>query len=246
MKMITQERKSAVYAGGAAATDELVERHMPLVKHIAAKFMYNLPPSVEYSDLVSMGLVGLLDALSRFDPERGIKFDTFATYRIRGAILNQLDALSWVPRGVRERSKKLDRAAASLADRLGRMPTDEEISAEAGMGAAEYAKALAESAPVSFIPIDADPDLEDRLPELSSVKESPEVLVEQALRVERVASCLKQLPEKERVTVSLYFYDDLTLKEIGRVINVSESRACQLLSQAMTKIRGMLAAGEAA
>jgi RNA polymerase sigma factor for flagellar operon FliA len=238
--MITTENRIHAYTSVREATDDTVERYMPLVRHIASKFTYNLPPMVDYDDLVSIGLVGLLDALSRYDPARGIKFETFATYRVRGAILNQLSALSWVPRGVREKSKKLEKTVAGLSDRLGRMPTGEEISGEAGLTAAQYEKILAETGPVSFIPIDAMSDTEESNLGLSSLLESPELLVEGSLRVERVAACIRQLPEKERLTVTLYFYEDLTLKEIGHIMGVSESRACQLLSQSMIKIRGMI------
>lgn len=238
--MITKERRMRAYAAGTQATDQTVERYMPLVRHIASKFTYNLPPLVDYDDLVSIGLVGLLDAMSRFDSGRGIKFETFATYRIRGAILNQLSALSWIPRGVREKTRKLEKAAAGLSDRLGRLPTGDEIAAEAGLSNEQYEKALSETGPVSFIPIDSMSDGEEASLGLSSTDESPELLAEGALRVERVAACIRQLPEKERLTVTLYFYEDLTLKEIGRIMGVSESRACQLLSQSMIKIRGII------
>ena len=238
--MITQENRIHAYTSGLDATDATIERYMPLVRHIASKLTYNLPPLVDYDDLVSIGLVGLLDALSRFDPSRGIKFETFATYRIRGAILNQLNALSWIPRGAREKSRKLEKAVAGLSDRLGRTPTEEEITGEAGLSMEQYEKILAESGPVSFIPIDSLSEMEETNLGLSSVEESPDLLAEGSMRVARVAACIKQLPEKERLTVTLYFYEDLTLKEIGRVMDVSESRACQLLSQSMTKVRGMI------
>lgn len=238
--MITKENRIRAYTAETTAADEMVERYMPLVKHIASKFTYNLPAEIEYEDLVAMGLVGLLDALSRFDPARGIKFETFATYRVRGAILNQLNALSWVPRGVREKTRRLERTVSELSDRLGRVPTGEEIRAAAGLSGEQYEKILADSGPVSFVPIDSMTDSEECEPALRSEEDSPERLVESALRVDRVVACIGQLPEKERLTVTLYFYEDLTLKEIGRALGVSESRACQLLSQAMLKIRGLL------
>jgi len=238
--MITKEKKMRAYAAGTDATDATIDRYMPLVRHIASKFTYNLPPLVDYDDLVSIGLVGLLDALSRFDADRGIKFETFATYRIRGAILNQLSALSWIPRGVREKSRRLEKTVSGLNDRLGRMPTGDEIAEEAGLSSLQYEKILSETGPVSFIPIDSLNDGEEANLGLSSTAESPDFLAEGSLRVERVAACIRQLPEKERLTVTLYFYEDLTLKEIGRVMGVSESRACQLLSQSMIKIRGII------
>jgi RNA polymerase sigma factor for flagellar operon FliA len=240
--MITKEKTVRTYAERAEVTDDMVAKYMPLVKHIASKFSYNLPPAVEYEDLISIGLVGLMDALSRFDPERGIKFETFATYRVRGTILNQLNALSWIPRGVREKSKKLEKTVTELSDKLGRVPTGDEIAVEAGLSSEQYEKIVADSGPVSFVPIDTIGEAEDGSEELCSDMESPEKLVESTLRIERVAACVKQLPEKERITVTLYFYEDLTLKEIGKVLGVSESRACQLLSQAMLKVRGMVGA----
>ncbi len=238
--MITMENRIHAYAPGVQATDDTIERYMPLVRHIASKLTYNLPPLVDYDDLVAIGLVGLLDALSRFDPARGIKFETFATYRIRGAILNQLSSLSWIPRGVREKSKKLEKAVAGLSDRLGRAPTGPEISGEACLSMEQYEKILVDSSPVSFIPIDSLSEIEETNLGLSSRDESPDLLAEGSMREERVAACIKKLPEKEQLTVTLYFYEDLTLKEIGRVMGVSESRACQVLSQSMTKIRGMI------
>lgn len=240
--MITKEKTVKAYAERPEVTDDMVSRYMPLVKHIASKFSYNLPPAVEYEDLISIGLVGLMDALSRFDPDRGIKFETFATYRVRGTILNQLNALSWIPRGVREKTKKLEKTVTELNDRLGRLPTGDEIAREAGLSSEQYERIVADSGPVSFVPIDTIGEADDGSEGLCSEMESPENLVESTLRVERVAACVKQLPEKERLTVTLYFYEDLTLKEIGRVLGVSESRACQLLSQAMLKVRGMIGA----
>lgn len=238
--MITKEHKLNVYASGVEATDETMEKYMPLVRHIASKYTYNLPSPVDYDDLVSMGLVGLLDAISRFDPSRGIKFETFATYRVRGTILNQLSALSWIPRSVREKSRKLEKTITELHEKFGRIPTNEEIAGSAGLSISQYEKMLTDTAPVSFIPVYSTDDGDESDPGLYSTSECPAKLAEDALRVNRVASCLKELPEKERLTATLYFYEDMTLKEIGQILGVSESRSCQLLSQAMLKVRAMV------
>ncbi len=235
-------KKKAGYSSGTAS--DKVKRYLPLVKHIAGKLSRNLPPVVEYADLVAVGLVGLLDAMSRFDSSRGIKFETYATHRVRGEILNRLNSLSWIPRRVREKAHGLERASIKLQDRLGRVPDEEELARELGLSQREFRKLLSDTGPVSFMSIDEMMTMEEHpgaVP-MSLRDENPADEVERRLMREEVVEGLKGLPERERLIVTLYFYEDLTLKEIGQILDISESRSCQLLSQAMGRLRGYMEA----
>ncbi len=228
---------------------EQLRRYIPLIKRVAGKFSRNLPPSLAYEDLVSIGMVGLLDAMSKFDPTKGAKFETYAVIRIRGAILNHLNSMSWIPRSVREKDKALQRAADDFLQSRGRMPDDDELASKMGLSGEAFTKLLEDVVPVSLLSMDeylaCEEDDERTIGDrLVSTDRSPEEIFERNERIETLKATILELPEKERLTVSLYHLEDFNLKEVGEVLRVSESRACQLLSRAVSKLRAALSMRE--
>ncbi len=236
--MLTVEKIKNAYSAGESDRENQIKSYIPLVKSIASKFSYKLPPSVDYDDLVSVGMMGLMEALSRYDETKKAKFQTYAVYRIRGSILNYLQSLSWVPRSVREKAKRMENTISLLNEKLGRMPSESEIMNEAGLTQEEYCKIMEEIVPVCIIPEDSLSD--NDIPSSSAHHLNPENNLDRELKIKIVSEAVKSLPEKERLTVTLYFYEDLTLKEIAQIINVGESRVCQILSCAMSKIKTYL------
>jgi RNA polymerase sigma factor for flagellar operon FliA len=232
---------------GMDERSEQVRRYLPLIKQVAGKFANHLPPNLDYDDLVSMGMVGLLKALDRYDASHGAKFETYAVIRIRGAILNHLNALSWVPRSVRDKERRMKKAVAAFLDREGRAPTEPELILEMGLKEGEMERILEEVAPVSLLSMEEylglDEDGEQSGEErVCSAERSPEEVYDDEEKVRVLSTAIAGLPEKERQVVSLYYLEDLNLKEAGQVLGVSESRACQLLSRAVITLRALLGA----
>lgn len=232
--------------------EELIKEYSSLIKFVAQKIAIRLPPNIELDDLISAGSIGLMDAIDKWDPTRDNKFKTYAEFRIRGAILDELRSQDWVPRSVRDKSKALDRAIAQLENELGRYPTDEEVSNRLNMPMDEFHSLVNQVRPVSLLSIDDQPTFND------SDKKSIANLLEGAkaanpfnqLNVKAVkdvvARAIEELPERQRLVLSLYYFEDLNLKEIGQVLNVTESRVSQLHAQAVTRLRAKLAATMAA
>jgi RNA polymerase sigma factor for flagellar operon FliA len=234
--------------GKKTAKDKLLAEYTSLVKYTAQRIAINLPKSVEIGDLYGSGIVGLIKAVETFDLSLGFKFETFATHKIRGAILDELRALDWVPRSIRQKSKKLQNIYAKLEHKLGRMPYDDEVAAELGVSMGEFEGMLSEVAPATII------SLEDSLPDRGGDSKSLSVIdtIEdpdgadplKQLGYQEVKRILKDtigtLPEKEKLVVALYHYEELTLKEIGQVLGITESRVSQIHSKAMIKLRGRL------
>jgi len=227
----------------AGSGSDKLGRYIPLIKREAGKFSVNLPPSLNYDDLVSTGMIGLLDAISKFDSTRGVKFETYAVIRIRGTILNHLNAMSWIPRSIREKEHALRRAISAFFDCEDRMPNDEETAKQMGLDRRAYEKLLEDIAPLMMISLDQYLEMEDdeSIGRSERIASRSDRLAEDLLSDKERASTLRRaiidLPEKERITVSLYYLEDLNLKEVGTVLGVSESRACQLLSKAVTRLR---------
>jgi RNA polymerase sigma factor for flagellar operon FliA len=234
--------------------EELIKEYSPLIKFVAQKIAIRLPPNIELDDLISAGSIGLMDAIDKWDPTRDNKFKTYAEFRIRGSILDELRAQDWIPRSVRDKSKALDRTIAALENELGRYPTEEEISAKLNMPIQEFHDLVNQVRPVSLLSIDDQPTFSD------SDKKSIANLLEGAksgnpfnqlnVKVVKdvVAKAIEELPERQRLVLSLYYFEDLNLKEIGQVLRVTESRVSQLHAQAVTRLRAKLtvfiAAGE--
>lgn len=227
--------------------DYFVIKYAPLVKYVAGKISMGLPPSIEFDDLVSYGIFGLLDAINKFDPERGIKFKTYAMTRIRGAVFDELRSIDWIPRSVRQKAKQVEVVIAELENKLGRTVEDDEIARELGMSVAEFQQLLNELSGVSMVSLNDIWFMGDDSDELSILDTleapdslNPDVLVEKEEIRDLIVDAIKKLPDKEKKVIVLYYYEDLTLKEIGQILEVTESRVSQLHTKAIMRLRGRL------
>jgi RNA polymerase sigma factor for flagellar operon FliA len=233
--------------GDERARERLVVAYSPLVKFIAGRMASGLPSHVEEGDLISYGLLGLIGAIERFDPEREIKFETFAVARVKGAIIDELRSLDWVPRSVRARARDVEKANAKLEARLQRSPTDEEMAKELKITVEEFQNALLEIANSSVLALDdlwtfADPEggggqisVLDTITDPNAV--DPESEAQSSEVKDRLADAIESLPERERLVIALYYYENLTLREIGEVLGVTESRVSQLHTKAVLALR---------
>ncbi|RKT85900.1 RNA polymerase sigma factor for flagellar operon FliA [Saccharopolyspora antimicrobica] len=225
--------------------DRLVLHYAPLVKYVAGRVGTGLPSHVDVSDLIQSGIFGLVDAIEKFEPERGLKFETYAMQRIRGAILDDLRAQDWVPRSVRSRARDVERALERLEAKLQRTATDAELAAELELSLDELRELFAQLQMTSVIALD---DLIGAGPMQSSLAETlPDDRAEDpvAALVDRdsrrqLAEAVKRLSERDRVVVTLYYFENLTLAEIGKVLGVTESRVCQLHTRAVLRLRTKL------
>jgi RNA polymerase sigma factor for flagellar operon FliA len=235
-----------------AVRDRLILTYAPLVKYVAGRLGSSLPAHVDEGDLVSYGLLGLIGAIERYDPDRDIKFETYAIARIRGAIIDELRALDWVPRSVRSRARQIERAIGELEAKLGRAPTDEEIAAKVGVTVDELDSSLTDISRSSIAALDelwsvsGDGDQVSLLDTLEddSISQPAEVLDETETR-EALADAIARLPEREKLVVTLYYYEELTLREIGEVLGVTESRVSQLHTKAILRLKSRLAGASA-
>jgi RNA polymerase sigma factor for flagellar operon FliA len=214
---------------------QLVIQYSPLVKYVAGRVRVNLPPTVESADLVSEGVIGLMDAIEKFDPSRGWEFPTYAVPRIRGAIIDSIRAADWVPRSVRTKLRAIDAARTTLQHRLGRAPEPDELAAETGMGVSEIQALLERPTHVSNAGDDELAEVDDDGPALD------EAFEDEATR-ETLKAAIRTLPERDQVIVALYFFEGFTLAEIGEVLDVTESRVSQLRTRALKALREELAA----
>lgn len=227
-------------AQGKIRQRDLLEEHLPLVRRQALGLQVRLPASVELDDLIQAGMIGLMDALSRYDASHGASFATFASQRIRGAMLDELRSRDWVPRSVRRNTRVLDEAIRRLEQRLGRPPEEREIAAALDIGLEEYRHLLMDANGSQLVALDELAEEEGELlcgePHATPLAE----LLEGRRRTDLVKA-IDRLPEREKLLLALYYQEDLNLKEIGAVLGVSESRVCQLHSQAVARLRAMLA-----
>ncbi|MEO5724060.1 MAG: FliA/WhiG family RNA polymerase sigma factor [Ilumatobacteraceae bacterium] len=225
------------------ARDRLIVHYSPLVKFVAGRVGAGLPNSVDAGDLVSAGVFGLIDAVERFDASRGVKFETFAVPRIRGAVFDGLRSLDWVPRSVRSRAREVEAAFTTLEGRLGRAPTDEELSAQLRLSAPEFRKWLASIASTTVGPLDrALVAGSEPRPLTGEVPDGPAAVVEDGEVRRLVRGEVRRLPEREKLVLSLYYDEGLTLAEIGSIIGVTESRISQIHTKAVLHLRARLSA----
>lgn len=220
------------------ARERLIVHYSPLVKFVAGRLGAGLPHSVDVGDLVGSGVFGLMDAIDRFEPERGIKFETFAAPRIRGAILDGLRSLDWVPRSVRARSRAVQDAMARLEVRLQRSPSDDELADELSVTPDELQRWLANIAVATVGPLDHVL--------ISGSDPSPQAVLEDVELRSTMRNEVRRLPERERTVVALYYDEGLTLSEIGEILGVTESRVSQLHTKAVLQLRSRLVASGAA
>lgn len=223
--------------------DEIVIEFAPLVKYLAIKIASRLPPNIELDDLISCGVIGLMDAIQKFDPTRDNKFKTYAEFRIRGAMLDELRSQDWVPRSVREKAKLVERAYTKLESELGRIATNDEMCKELNCTQDEFYDLLNKSKSVSLLNIDdvatfnrGDKKLMANMMDSSNANNPFHAVSSKDLR-DRIKDGIVVLPEKQRLVLSLYYYEDLNLKEIGQILDVTESRVSQLHTQALIKLR---------
>ncbi len=223
--------------------EEVIKQYSPMIKYVANRIAMRLPPHIEMDDLVSVGVLGLIDAITKYDPTRGAKFKTYAEFRVRGAILDELRSMDWVPRSVRQKASNIDSVVQKLQSKLGRPPEDEEVAGEMGISLDQFFDTLNETKSMPVLSLeglgiaketgeqqslldclagkgDTDPQTQIRLNELKEI----------------IAQAIDTLPEQARLMISLYYYEELTMKEIGAVLDVTESRVSQIHSKAVFKL----------
>ncbi|MCX5876591.1 MAG: FliA/WhiG family RNA polymerase sigma factor [Deltaproteobacteria bacterium] len=230
----------------AEKRNELILTYTPLIKYIAARLAARLPAQVSLDDLISCGIIGLIDAINKFDVSKNVQFKTYAEFRVKGAMLDELRALDWVPRSVRRKTTDLEKAYADIEKQTGRPATDEEVAQTMGLGLDDFYKLLDETKSVTFMDIEFlrqkateanDPTLAETF---AMDDRDPFTAINLSQIRELIANAISDLPEKEKLTVSLYYQDELTMKEIGEVLGYTESRISQMHSKAMFRLRTKL------
>ena len=227
--------------------DQLIVHYSPLVKYVGSRVAAGLPQNVEQADLVSYGIFGLIDAIDKFDPDRGYKFETYAISRIKGAMLDELRSMDWVPRSVRTKAKKIEHANAKLEAKLGRAPSDEEIADELGITTEELDAMLAKISFVGVVALDEmlsggdSMTLGDTIPDSGA---GPVGSFEVEEMRQLLAESINNMTEREKIVLTLYYYEGLTLADIGNVLGVTESRVCQIHTKSVLRLRSRLTANE--
>jgi RNA polymerase sigma factor for flagellar operon FliA len=235
--------------GDATLRERLILHYSPLVKYVAGRVGVGLPQNIEQADLVSYGIFGLIDAIEKFDLERAIKFETYAISRIRGAIIDELRAIDWIPRSVRYKAREVEKAYAKLEGELHRSPTEPEVAAELGISLRELHHVFSQVSFVNVVALDellsVGGERGDKLSLVDTLEdtkaEDPVLAFESEETKYLLARAINQLPEREKIVVTLYYYEGLTLAEIGQVLGVTESRICQMHTKAVLQLRGKLA-----
>jgi RNA polymerase sigma factor for flagellar operon FliA len=230
-----------------AIRDAFVKQYAPLVKYVAGKIAVSMPHNVEFDDLVGFGVFGLFDAIKKFDPDKHVKFKTYAVTRIRGAIFDELRSIDWVPRSVRQKSREVEDTMRHLESSLGRAASDKELAGAMGVSVKEFEKTMIKISSTSILSLNdiwytgEDNDKVSIGDSIESPRSmNPEVIVEKEEIKQVIIRSIDELPEKEKKVLVLYYYEDLTLKEIGKVLEVTESRVSQLHTKAIMRLRSKL------
>ena len=229
--------------------ERLILHYSPLVKYVAGRVGVGLPPNIEQADLVSYGIFGLIDAIEKFDIERAIKFETYAISRIKGAIIDELRSIDWIPRSVRYKAREVEKAYASLEAKLHRSPSEAEVAEELGIKLEDLHTIFSQVSFVNVVALDelltAGGEKGDKLSLVDTLEdtkaEDPVAAFETEETKYLLAKAINTLPEREKIVVTLYYYEGLTLAEIGQVLGVTESRICQMHTKAVLQLRGKLA-----
>jgi len=231
-----------------ALRDRLILTYAPLVKFVAGRLGSGLPAHVDEGDLVSYGLLGLIGAIERYDPDRDVKFETYAIARIKGSIIDELRAMDWVPRSVRARARDIERAIGELEAQSGRAPSEEEIAAKLGVSQDELGENLLEISRSSIAALDelwtVSSTGGDQVALIDTIEDTqgpePQTALAQTEMREALGEAISRLPEREKLVVTLYYYEELTLREIGEVLGVTESRVSQLHTKAILRLKARL------
>ncbi len=230
-----------------AIREFFIKQYAPLIKYVAGKVAVGMPSNVEFDDLVGFGVFGLLDAIDKFDPDKNVKFKTYAVTRIRGSIFDELRSIDWVPRSVRQKTREIEDAIVRLEAKLGRTASDTEIAGAMGISEGEFQQTLYKISGTSIMSLNDvwySGDDSERISIGDSIESpsslNPDVIVEREEIKRVIVESINELPEKEKMVLVLYYYEDLTLKEIGQVLNVTESRVSQLHTKANLRLRAKL------
>ena len=245
MKKANKMMQKRVTGPKKLSREQLILEHAPLIKYIAHRIALRVPPHIEVQDLIDAGVVGLIDAIEKYDPSKDVKFKTYAEFRIRGAIFDELRSLDWVPRSIRKMINKLEEAYITLEQQLDRPATDEEVAEAMGLEMEDFYQVLRQASGVCLMSIDQTLNTDDSK---KTILEFTEDVHEQnpceqfaaSEMKELVAKVINNLPEKERMVISLYYYEELTMKEIGKVLHLTESRVSQIHTKTILRLRGRL------
>jgi RNA polymerase sigma factor FliA len=250
-ELITQLWKEYKGDGTPDARERLILHYSPLVKFVAGRVAAGLPQNIEQADLVSYGIFGLIDAIDKFDPARGFKFETYAISRIKGAIIDELRSIDWVPRSIRAKARAIERAYSKLENELRRSPGDSEVAAELGVSEDELNSTLSQISLVGLVALDellaASNSSSDKGGSATvgdtiadSAYDPVEAFETDEMKI-TLADGINRMPDRERLVLTLYYYEGLTLAEIGSVLGVTESRVCQIHTKAILQLRARLA-----
>jgi RNA polymerase sigma factor for flagellar operon FliA len=227
--------------------EKLIKQYAPLVKYVAGKVAIGMPHNVEFDDLVGFGVFGLFDAIEKFDPDKHVKFKTYAVTRIRGAIFDELRSIDWVPRSVRQKTREIEDTVHHLESSLGRAATDQEIASSMNMSITDFQKVMLKISGTSILSLNDvwyTGDDNDKVSIVESIESpqslNPDVIIEKDEVKRLIVEAINDLPDKEKKVLVLYYYEDLTLKEIGKVLEVTESRVSQLHTKAIMRLRAKL------
>ena len=234
--------------GRPSAREALILNYSPLVKYVAGRVAVGLPANIEQADLVSYGIFGLIDAIEKYDLGREIKFETYAISRIRGAIIDELRAIDWVPRSVRFKAREIEKAYTALENKLKRPPSDPEIAAELNLSIDELNNIYSQLSNVSLVALDelmsVEGDRGDKLSLVETLEDTRSAGPVESIEADEMKNILtgaiNRLPEREKIVITLYYYEGLTLTEIGKVLGVTESRICQMHTKAVLAMRGKI------
>ena len=246
MEALLREARDTFGSVPADLKEKIVLEHTPLIRYIVNRIAVRLPSHIDLEDLQNTGVIGLMDAIDKYDPEKNCKFKTYAEFRIKGAILDQLRSLDWVPRSIRQKSRRLEQAYSNVEQRLGRSASENEVASSLGIDLDEFYFLLSQVKGISMVNLDelrsgSDSDQPAYGDIFEDVKaENPFASLKSRELCQAVADCIGNLPEKERLVISLYYYEDLNMKEIGNVLGITESRVCQIHTKSVARLRSKL------
>ena len=250
METLLREAKESQSEISASLKDRIVLEHAPLIRYIVNRIAVRLPSHIDLDDLHNTGVIGLMDAIEKYDPEKNCKFKTYAEFRIKGAILDQLRLLDWVPRSVRQKSRRLDKAYGEVEQRLGHQAAEDEVADALGLQIDKFHELLNQVRGISLVNLeeirgtnqdgDRTGTFTDIVEDVNA--ENPFASFKLTETKQVIAATIASLPDKERLVVSLYYYEDLNMKDIGQILGITESRVCQIHTKAVLRLRGKLKA----